>query len=59
LGGVAGRSGPAAVEFRGSSIVERFIEAADPNLPDFATAGDAVVDTAYKVRVLATKKFAP
>jgi hypothetical protein len=46
-------------EFRGSSIVERFIEAADPNLPDFATAGDAVVDTAYKVRVLATKKFAP
>jgi uncharacterized protein (TIGR02600 family) len=46
-------------EFRGSSIIERFIEAADPTLPDFATAGEGVVDTAYKVRVLATRKFAP
>jgi uncharacterized protein (TIGR02600 family) len=46
-------------DFRGSTIVERYIDPADPSLVDFATNADASVDNAYKLRVLATKKFAP
>ncbi|MEQ1859294.1 MAG: Verru_Chthon cassette protein A [Chthoniobacteraceae bacterium] len=46
-------------EFRGSTIVERYIDPTDPNLPDFATTTDAVADSAYRIRVVATKKFTP
>ncbi len=48
-------------ENRGSSIVERYIDPADPNMPDFATAQDAnlCADDAYRFRVLLTKKFIP
>lgn len=46
-------------EYRGSTVLERYIDAADPNLPDFATVPDAVADQSYRVRVLATKKFTP
>lgn len=46
-------------EYRGSALVERYIDPADPNLPDFATAADAVVDNAYKFRILTAKKFVP
>ncbi|MEQ1859296.1 MAG: Verru_Chthon cassette protein A [Chthoniobacteraceae bacterium] len=52
------RSAPLS-EFRGSTIIERYIDPADPNLPDFATTTDAVADQAYRTRVLATKKFTP
>jgi uncharacterized protein (TIGR02600 family) len=51
--------GQVVSEFRGSSIVERYIDPADATLADFATAPDAVADPAYRIRVLATKKFTP
>ena len=46
-------------EYRGSALVERYIDPADPNLPDFATAPDAVADFACRIRTLATRKFVP
>jgi uncharacterized protein (TIGR02600 family) len=52
------RSAPVG-EYRGSATIERYIDPADPNLPDFATTPDAVSDRAYRIRVLSTKKFTP
>jgi len=46
-----------ASEFRGSSLIERYIDPSDPNLPDFATTPDATLDNYYKFRVVSTKKF--
>ncbi len=48
-----------ASEQRGSSIVERYIDPSDPNLPDFASNPNAVADTAYRFRTVSTRKFAP
>ena len=46
-----------ASEFRGSSLIERYIDPSDPNLPDFATTPNATLDNYYKFRVVSTKKF--
>ena len=48
-------------EYRGSSIIERYIDAADPNLPDFANAAssNATLDANYRFRIVSTKRFAP
>lgn len=48
-------------EYRGSAIVERYIDPSDPNLPDFAAAANAdrALDDFYRYRVLNTKRFAP
>lgn len=50
-------------EYRGSSIVERYIDVNDPDLPDFATIKlddeKASIDQYYKMRVVSTKRFAP
>ncbi len=46
-------------DFRGSTIIERYIDPADPSLVDFASKPDEVADAAYKFRVVATKKFVP
>ena len=46
-------------DYRGSTIVERYIDPADPSLVDFATNPNAVADAAYKFRIVATKKFTP
>ena len=53
-------------EYRGSSILERYIDVNDPALPDFATKfasnpADATlnIDQYYKMRVVSTKRFAP
>lgn len=53
-----GRSEPAG-EYRGSTLIERYIDPADPTLPDFATTPDRVADTAYRMRVLLMRKFVP
>ncbi|MCW0221140.1 MAG: hypothetical protein OJI67_22615, partial [Prosthecobacter sp.] len=45
-------------ENRGSSIIERYVDPADPNLPDFATAGGNL-DPYYRFRILSTTKFGP
>ncbi len=53
-------------EYRGASIIERYIDLNDPNLPDFAAKfvsdpNDASlnIDQYYKMRVVSTKRFAP
>ena len=53
-------------EYRGSSILERYIDVNDPGLPDFATKFAANptdstlnIDQYYKMRVVSTKRFAP
>lgn len=50
-------------EYRGSALLERYIDPNDPDLPDFATVDltneRAVIDKYYKFRVLETKRFLP
>ena len=50
-------------EYRGSSILERYIDPNDPRLPDFATLSlsstNAVIDKYYRFRVVNTKVFTP
>ncbi len=61
-------------ENRGSTIIERYIDSSDPDLPDFATktanppinsarfsstADRFNIDNYYKFRVVSTKQFAP
>ncbi len=45
-------------EYRGSAIVERFIDPNDPNLKDYNETTDKV-DAFYRYRVVATKQFSP
>ena len=46
-------------EYRGSNLVERYIDPGDPSLPDFASNPTAVADNAYRFRIVASKKFVP
>jgi uncharacterized protein (TIGR02600 family) len=53
-------------EYRGSSLVERYIDVNDPRLPDFAElattnpkAPELNIDQYYKMRVISTKRFSP
>lgn len=53
-------------EYRGSTILERYIDVNDPALPDFASkyAADPSdstlnIDQYYRMRVVSTKRFAP
>jgi uncharacterized protein (TIGR02600 family) len=48
-------------EHRGSTIVERFIDPADPNLVDFADRANSsrTLDKAYKFRTVSTRLFTP
>jgi uncharacterized protein (TIGR02600 family) len=53
-------------EYRGSSLIERFIDVNDPTLPDFAklaatnpTAAELNIDRYYRMRVVSTKRFNP
>ena len=55
-----------ASEYRGSSLVERYIDVNDPRLPDFASVAAANpkdaklgIDQYYKMRIVQTKRFAP
>ena len=43
-------------EYRGSTLIERYIDPNDTALPDFATTNDTL-DNYYKFRVVNTKKF--
>jgi hypothetical protein len=56
---------------RGSTMIERYIDPADPTLPDFAGLKDAfgntltanspqlIMDCYYRFRVISTKAFTP
>ena len=46
-------------EHRGSALIERYVDASDPNLPDFATKSDATLDNYARFRIISTNKFAP
>jgi len=46
-------------EERVSTVVERYIDAEDASLPDFATDANALLSDYYRMRVLSTKRFAP
>ncbi len=53
-------------EYRGSSIIERYIDANDLLLPDFAVqtisdpgSANLNIDQYYKFRIVSTKRFAP
>ncbi len=46
-------------EYRGSSIVERYIDPDDPEVPDFADANSISIDEFYKFRVVNPRRFAP
>ena len=55
-----------AAEYRGSTIIERYIDPNDPKLPDFAelmasnpNSPDLNIDQYYRFRVVSTKRFAP
>jgi uncharacterized protein (TIGR02600 family) len=62
---LAGRD-KVAGEYRGSSIIERYIDVNDPRLPDFArlfsqNPNDSKlnIDQYYRMRVVSTKRFNP
>ena len=48
-------------EYRGSAMVERYIDPSDPNIPDFTSSANAntTLDKFYRYRVLNMKRFAP
>jgi hypothetical protein len=49
-------------EYRGTTVVERYIDLEDPRVPDFATlpAGEnPTLDSFTKLRVITNRKFAP
>tara|TARA_R110002096_G_scaffold273001_1_gene466795 strand:- start:4440 stop:6593 length:2154 start_codon:yes stop_codon:yes gene_type:complete len=46
-------------EYRGSSIVERFVDPNNPGLPDFVTEPDKSLDEFYQYRVVNPRRFAP
>jgi hypothetical protein len=46
-------------EYRVSYSIERFLDADDPDLPDFAAAGSPSASDFYQFRVNNTKQFVP
>jgi len=48
-------------EYRGSALVERYIDPSDPEIPDFALPANASksMDPFYRFRILQMKRFAP
>lgn len=55
---VEGRDKVVAEE-RGSTLIERYLDAEDETLRDFVTDSSAVMSDFYRMRVLNTKRFAP
>ena len=48
-----------AAEQRGSSLVERYINPNDPDLPDFARDPEASLESEYQYREISTRRFLP
>ncbi|MFK5921178.1 MAG: Verru_Chthon cassette protein A [Verrucomicrobiota bacterium] len=47
-------------EYRGSTVIERYIDPNDQDIPDYATASNAqAIDRFYRYRVLNTRRFSP
>jgi hypothetical protein len=45
-------------EQRGASVIERFLDPNDPNIPDLTTSSLAL-DEFYRYRILTTEPFTP
>ena len=48
-----------ASEYRGSTLIERYIDPNNASIPDFATNTSANIDDYYRFRVIQTRRFAP
>jgi uncharacterized protein (TIGR02600 family) len=48
-----------ASEYRGSTLIERYIDPNNPLIPDFADDTSANIDDYYRFRVIQTRRFAP
>jgi hypothetical protein len=48
-----------AAEYRGSTLIERYIDPNDKRLPDFALDPTRSVNPYYRFRIVAEKQFAP
>ncbi len=48
-----------ASEYRGSTLIERFIDPNNSAIPDFATDPSATIDSYYRFRVVQARRFAP
>jgi hypothetical protein len=50
-----------AAEFRGSYLIERYLDPNDPAIPDFTQEAnrERTLDAHYRFRVLGSKKFSP
>jgi uncharacterized protein (TIGR02600 family) len=48
-----------ASEYRGSTLIERYIDPNNTSIPDFATTASANIDDYYRFRVIQTRRFAP
>ena len=46
-------------DWRGSILIERFVDPNDPDLPDFATETGKSLDDFYRIRILERKEFRP
>ncbi|HSI87312.1 MAG TPA: Verru_Chthon cassette protein A [Candidatus Methylacidiphilales bacterium] len=46
-------------EYRGSAVIERYVDPGDPRIPDFAAATDKTIESYYRWRINTTKRFAP
>ncbi|HSI86067.1 MAG TPA: Verru_Chthon cassette protein A, partial [Candidatus Methylacidiphilales bacterium] len=46
-------------EYRGSAMIERYVDPSDPRVPDFAIAPEKTIETYYRWRINTTKRFAP
>ena len=50
-------------EYRGSSVIERYVDPDDPEIPDYASGGSSsnkpTIDLFYKYRVLNPTRFSP
>jgi len=46
-------------EYRGSSMVERYVDPNSDEIPDFATEKDKTLDVYYRYRVVNPRRFAP
>ena len=51
----------AVAEYRGSQLIERYIDPGDSEIPDYTTADDAVepLSNHYRFRVIGSERFAP
>lgn len=46
-------------EYRGSAVIERFVDPNDPRLPDFAEETDEALDDYYRFRISQRQEFLP